>query len=93
MQVVCAAAVDPVCCGILADRQSVHESLSEIVLVFRQDCFQGAVQKRQVLFQLREITLCDGGEPLSFFTEAIFALAEILVLTKIFSVCVVCGGL
>ena len=63
LQIVHAAPVELVGLGVLADGQALHEPLPEIVPVFRQDCFQGVVQKLQILFQLGEVTSCDGGEP------------------------------
>ena len=75
------------CLGVLADGQALHEPLPEVVPVFQQHCFQGVVQKLQILFQFGEVTSCDGGEPLFFHAEAIFAPVEVVVLAEIFRVC------
>lgn len=59
-----AAAIELVCCGILADGQSVYNLPLEIILVLSQYHFQSIVQKPQDLFQLGKIVSGDGDEPL-----------------------------
>lgn len=87
MQVVHAAPVQLVGLGVLADGQALREPLPEVVPVFRQDGFQGVVQKLKILFQLGEVAPGDGGEPLFLYAEAVFAPVEVVVLTQVFGVC------
>ena len=79
--------------SVFADGQTIHKPLLEIVLVLIQYSFHGIVQKLQVLFQLGKVASCDGGELLFSHAEAVFVPVKVVVLTQVFSVCVVCGGL
>ena len=91
--VVHATAVQLVNLGAFANGQALHEPLLEVVPVLRQHCFQGVVQKLQVLFQFGEVASGDGGEPLFLCAETVFAPVEVVVLAEILGVCVVGGGL